>query len=101
MSVQAITWALQQQIVADAGARHVLIGLANHADNKGRHAFPSVSLLCSYTGLKRRTVLEKLKLLQDLGVITRGNQRIGALLSTTYKWILKLMEKKIVTRMRL
>ncbi|MGY4877113.1 helix-turn-helix domain-containing protein [Vreelandella aquamarina] len=77
MSVQAITWALQQQVVADAGARHVLIGLANHADNKGRHAFPSVSLLCSYTGLKRRTVLEKLKVLQGLGVITRGNQRIA------------------------
>lgn len=77
MSVQAISWALEQQIVADAGARHVLVALANHADNTGRDAYPSVSLLCRYTGLKRRTVLDKLKLLQDVGVIVRGNQRIA------------------------
>lgn len=77
MSVQAISWALEHQIVADAGARHVLVALANHADNTGRDAYPSVSLLCRYTGLKRRTVLDKLKLLQDVGVVVRGNQRIA------------------------
>ncbi|MDC8802656.1 helix-turn-helix domain-containing protein [Halomonas pacifica] len=77
MSVQAISWALEQQVVTDASARHVLVALANHADNKGRDAYPSVNLLCRYTGLKRRTVLDKLKLLQDMGVIVRGNQRIA------------------------
>lgn len=77
MSVQAISWALEQQIVTDASARHVLVALANHADNTGRDAYPSVNLLCRYTGLKRRTVLDKLKLLQDVGVVARGDQRIA------------------------
>ncbi|WP_425191108.1 helix-turn-helix domain-containing protein [Halomonas sp. GXIMD04776] len=78
MSVQAIAWALHQQIVKDPGARHVLIGLANHADEIGRYAFPSIELLSKYTGLKRRTVQEKIKLLKELGVIKKGNQRVAA-----------------------
>ncbi|KAA0010071.1 hypothetical protein F0A17_19515 [Billgrantia pellis] len=77
MSVQAIAWALHQQVVTDPGARHVLIGLANHADEEGRYAFPSVELLSRYTGLKRRTVQEKLKLLREVGAIQRGNQRVA------------------------
>ncbi|HAA46636.1 MAG TPA: hypothetical protein DCE28_14370 [Halomonas sp.] len=76
MSVQAIAWALHQQIVKDPGARHVLIGLANHADEIGLYAFPSIELLSKYTGLKRRTVQEKIKLLKELGVIKLEPQEL-------------------------
>ncbi len=78
MSVEATSWALQQQALTDPGARAVLFGLANHANHEGRHAFPSVDLLCRYTGLGRRTVISKLKLLQEKGLIRRGNQKVAA-----------------------
>lgn len=78
MSVEATSWALQQQAIKDPNARSVLFGLANHANHEGRHAFPSIGLLCRYTGLGRRTVIAKLKLLQEKGVIRKGNQRVAA-----------------------
>ena len=78
MSVEATSWALQQQAVTDPAARSVLFGLANHANHEGRHAFPSVDLLCRYTGLGRRTVITKLKLLQERGLVRRGNQKVAA-----------------------
>ncbi|RKR02615.1 helix-turn-helix protein [Kushneria sinocarnis] len=78
MSVEATSWALQQQAVTDPGARSVLFGLANHANHEGRHAFPSVDLLRRYTGLGRRTVITKLKLLQEKGLVRRGNQKVAA-----------------------
>lgn len=78
MSVEATSWALQQQAVTDPAARSVLFGLANHANHEGRHAFPSVDLLCRYTGLGRRTVIAKLKFLQEEGLIRKGNQKVAA-----------------------
>ena len=78
MSVEATSWSLHQQAVTDPAARAVLFGLANHANHEGRHAFPSVSLLCRYTGLAPRTVKAKLKLLVDSGLIRRGNQKVAA-----------------------
>lgn len=78
MSVEATSWALHQQLITDPGARAVLFGLANHANHEGRHAFPSISLLCRYTGLGRRSVIGKLKLLVDSGIIRKGNQRVAA-----------------------
>ncbi|MCT8506165.1 helix-turn-helix domain-containing protein [Chromohalobacter moromii] len=78
MSVEATSWALQQQAITDPAARAVLFGLANHANHEGRHAFPSVDLLCRYTGLGRRTVIAKLKRLQDEGLIRKGNQKVAA-----------------------
>ncbi|WP_052475721.1 helix-turn-helix domain-containing protein [Halomonas sp. KHS3] len=78
MSVEAMSWALNQQAVTDPAARAVLFGLANHAHHDGKHAFPSVSLLCRYTGLAPRTVKSKLKLLVELKLIRKGNQRVVA-----------------------
>lgn len=78
MSVEATSWALNQQAVTDPAARSVLFGLANHANHEGRHAFPSVNLICRYTGLSPRTVKAKLKLLLELGLIRRGNQGVAA-----------------------
>lgn len=78
MSIQAMAWALEQQIVADATARHVLLCLANYADKHGKGAFPSVTSLAQDTGLSERSVRSKLSLLEGFGAISRGNQKIAA-----------------------
>jgi hypothetical protein len=76
MSVQAMSWALTQQEITNAAARHVLLCLANYADSDGNAAFPSVATLSRDTGLAERTVRYKLDELESAGVIKKGNQRI-------------------------
>ncbi|MEE5042927.1 helix-turn-helix domain-containing protein [Pseudomonas alliivorans] len=78
MSIQSMVWALEQRVVEDAPARHVLLCLANYADKAGRGAFPSTNSLSDDTGLSVRTVKYKLDYLEKLGVIRRGNQALAA-----------------------
>lgn len=78
MSWQATTWAVNQQIVENAAARHVLLCLANYAGKDGCDAFPAVSTLMRETGLSKRTVQGKLIELQELGAIKLGNQAMVA-----------------------
>lgn len=80
MSVQAMAWAmdLPQTEVESSTARHVLLVLANYADQEGRHAFPAVSTIARQTGLTVRSIRMTLASLLDLGVIKLGNQAIVA-----------------------
>ncbi len=78
MSVQAMTWALEQRFITDPTARHVLLCLSNYADKTGRGAFPSAKSLAADTGLSERTVRYKLDHLQQMGAIRLGNQAIAA-----------------------
>lgn len=78
MSVQAMAWAIEQQEVRDATARHVLLALANYADNEGRSAFPSTAKLERDTGLSESTIRRKLDALEQAGLIEKGNQAIVA-----------------------
>lgn len=78
MSVQAMSWALSQQVVTESHARHVLLCLANYADQSGRAAFPAVSSLALDTGLAPRTVQYRLRELESIGLIKRGNQAVAA-----------------------
>lgn len=78
MSVQAMAWALSQQEVTESHSRHVLLCLANYADQSGRAAFPAVSSLALDTGLAPRTVQYRLRELESAGLIKRGNQAIAA-----------------------
>lgn len=78
MSVQAMAWALAQQEVTESHSRHVLLCLANYADQSGRAAFPAVSSLALDTGLAPRTVQYRLRELEAAGLIRRGNQAIAA-----------------------
>lgn len=78
-----MTWVLEDAPIprdaADAASLTlVLIGLANHADRDGRHAFPSVATLAHYVRLSERTVQRALGRLEELGLIELGNQRIVA-----------------------
>ena len=73
-----MAWAIEQQQVTGATARHVLLVLANYADHEGRCAFPSATTLARNTGLTERGVRLKLAELQKLGAIKLGNQAIVA-----------------------
>lgn len=78
MSIQSMVWALEQRLVEEPTARHVLLCLANYADKNGRGAFPSTNSLSDDTGLVVRTVKYKLEALEEMGAIRRGNQAIAA-----------------------
>ncbi|SFI69985.1 Helix-turn-helix domain-containing protein [Pseudomonas guineae] len=78
MSVQAMTWALEQRVVTTPSARHVLLCLANYADKNGKAAFPSANSLSEDTGLSVRTIRTALEALREAGVISLGNQAIAA-----------------------
>lgn len=76
MSLQAMVWALKTAPVPDPIAHLVLIGLADHAGDDGRTARPPVSLLAEYARCSPRSVQNKLRLLEELGLIMRGDQRM-------------------------
>jgi len=78
VSIQAMAWALKQELVTDSVARHVLLCLANYAGQDGCAAFPSVATLMADTRLSERSVRAKLDHLLELGVLRLGNQAIGA-----------------------
>lgn len=52
----------------------LMLGLANHADNKGQAAYPSIDTLAWYARKERRATRRDLKALAALGLIRRGNQ---------------------------
>jgi len=76
VSIQAMAWAMDQTVVANPTARHVLLVLANYADVKGKAAFPSAETIVRQTGLSERSVRNKLAEMEEIGVIVRGNQAI-------------------------
>jgi len=83
MSVEAITWALNDAAIPadrrDASSLAiVLVGLANHADPQGRNAFPAVATLVRYTRLSPRSVQYALRALEDLRLIARSDPDIVA-----------------------
>ncbi|WAB09153.1 helix-turn-helix DNA binding protein [Arthrobacter phage Eesa] len=76
MSLTAMVWALKTADVPDPISHLVLIGLADHADDDGRNARPSVGLLADYARCSPRSVQRKLRTLEDWGLIWQGDQRI-------------------------
>lgn len=80
MSWQAMGWALtlspaQLQDVSPS-AHITLIALANCADTKGRHAFPSAQTLADQRYCDVRTIRRHLQALEDAGLILRGDQSL-------------------------
>lgn len=76
MSIEATAWALRVEGVPDPAARVVLIGLANHAGADGTAAWPSVATLAAYAVCSERTVQRKLRDLEALGLLRRGDQEL-------------------------
>lgn len=73
MSVHALSWAFKQPI-ENAGAKFVLVALANFADESG-HCFPSQTRLARETGLGVRTVRRHIQWLEDNGWIEKARRR--------------------------
>lgn len=78
MSVEAITWALQDAPGVPASCVSVLVGLADHANRNGRNAFPGVPRLAKYARKRQRQVQRDLDQLRAVGVIDYGNPAVTA-----------------------
>lgn len=82
MSIAAINWALEQS--GSPTQKHVLLVLANHADDSGE-AFPSTERLCHATGLSDRAVRQARTSLIAAGLLIRSSRftRNGVRLNMT------------------
>ncbi len=77
MTVLTMAWALKKAPVPDDPLAHlVLIGLADHANDDGTGAFPSVRTLAGYARCTPRTVQAKLRVLEAASLIRRGDQHL-------------------------
>lgn len=77
MSVEAITWALRQD-VKHSSAKFVLVAIANCADGSEFLAWPSVQYLVDATSQDRKTVMSNLARLRDAGLIEDSGERRGS-----------------------
>ena len=73
MSIQAMTWALSQQVYLEPIGRHVLLCLANYADAEGCGAYPSVATLVRDSGWSERAIQTQLCRLEAAGMISRAS----------------------------
>jgi hypothetical protein len=73
-----MAWALKVAKVGDPVAKLVLIGLADHATDAGTAAWPSNAKLAEYAEASVRTVIRKLQLLQEMGLVQPGEQELVA-----------------------
>lgn len=77
MSVQAIAWVLRDAVGVKPHLVATLIGLANHADDAGKGAYPSQAKLAGYTRKTTRGIRNDLAQLEADGLIERGDQRLA------------------------
>lgn len=71
-----MAWALEDAPDVPPELVSLLLGLANHADRDGRHAYPSVATLCTYVRKGERIVRRQLRDLEVRGLIRQGDQRV-------------------------
>jgi hypothetical protein len=74
MSVQAITWALEEAPDVPPQLVSTLIALANHADRYGCNSYPSTDTLTAYTRKSHRQVQRDLDELASKGLIRQGDR---------------------------
>jgi len=78
VSLEAIAWALTQAPDVPPQCVSLLIGLANHADSRGRGAYAGQKLLAGYARKSDRSVRNDLGALLERGVIRLGDQSLVA-----------------------
>lgn len=76
MSVEAITWALRQQL-PNSSTKFVLVVLANCASAATGVAYPSIQYLSDATMQNRKTIIANLQRLVAAGMIEDVGERIG------------------------
>lgn len=99
VSVEAVSWALNDAPDVPPQCLAVLIGLANHAHANGRAAYPSQERLAHYARKSTRSVRTDLATLERLGLIRRGDQRHVAHLPTDRRpvvWDLAMERRRTV-----
>lgn len=74
MSLEAIGWVLRDAPDVPSQCVSVLIGLADHADKRGRGAYPSAGTLATYARKSERQVRYDLSLLAEAKLIRPGDQ---------------------------
>ena len=62
-------WAINQQIVKDQICRHVLLCIANYADQSGQVFFPEIFTLSKDTGLSESSVERAIQMLINEGLL--------------------------------
>lgn len=72
MSIEAISWVIKQDI-PDGVAKLVAMVLADYADRHTGEAHPKIKQLAQACSQSERSVQRKLRVLQDLDVITIQN----------------------------
>ena len=79
MSWQATNRAMREASThGDARAKLVLMCLADYARPDGTGAYPKLATISAITEIPERTVIRKLNLLKELGLIRLGDQRLTA-----------------------
>jgi hypothetical protein len=76
MSYEAVGWVLKDAPGVPAQCVSVLIGLADHADKRGRGSYPSAATLAEYARKSERQVRYDLRLLTEAKLIRPGNQEL-------------------------
>ena len=75
MSNSALDWAFSLKL-KPSSAKFVLLAMADRVGEALRF-FQSISTLIERTGLDRKTVINAVKVLQELGIITDTGDRVG------------------------
>jgi hypothetical protein len=78
MSSEAVGWVLRDAPDVPAQCVCVLIGLAEHADKRGRGAYPSAGTLAAYARKSERMARYDIKVLVGAGLIRPGDQSLVA-----------------------
>ena len=92
MSIEALNWALSQKLDRSS-AKFVLVAMANCA-NEDMKCWPSIANLSEATCQDRKTVLENIKRLKELGIISDTDCRMGRTLQVTVFALNKEYQKR-------
>ena len=87
MSLDSMHWGLYKAgpAIDNSNAFRVLLRLADETDPAGRNAFPSAQTIADDIGSCVRTVYSKLRWLERVGLIRRGDQRAAAYLPKRHR----------------
>lgn len=87
MSLKAMLWALNDAPVDDGTAVLVLIGLADNAHEDGTASYPSWKTLSRRARCSTATVRRKLRALEAVGLIKRGDQALAHRLPPSHRTV--------------
>lgn len=102
MSIQAVAWALDQDI-PNAGLKLVLIALCNHADKGTGELFLRHRTVEKEASMSRSSVQRHVKALADMGIIEIGStfEASGRQSANTYRIVFNETEQKQVAANRI